>query len=76
MYIKLNSKGDVYNFIRIALRYGNDITASFNGNIVSAKSVQSLTNMCIGKEIFIHIDTQESDVRREFFKKINKWRVE
>ena len=76
MYIKLCSKDDVNDFTHITLHYGNDITASFNGNVVSAKSVKSLTDMCLGKEIFIHIDTQESDIRREFYKKINKWRVE
>lgn len=75
MYIKLESKVDIAEFVYVALGYPDAITASIGKYTFNAKYMCNLYAV-EGQIIYVHMETQESDLRRDFYKKISKWRVE
>lgn len=76
MFIKLNSALDIAEFVYIALGYPDAITVLADENSFSARCVCNL-ELLKGKRIYVQFFyTQESDIRRQFYQKISKWRVE
>ena len=76
MYIILKSEKDIGEFVCIALGYPDAITILADGNSFSARCVCNL-ELLKGKRIYVQFFyTQESDIRRQFYQKISKWRVE
>lgn len=73
MTIKLNIITDLYEFVKKASTYAEDISVKQNGQVINGKSILGLLSLNLTKTVEVEIVTDKAEVKEEFYSSMGKY---